>query len=108
MAHKHNGEPCDCERLKDAERETLREGLKQCQEAREAERTAREREALERYIDFFILPVISLKISASHNLQVCAPETKCNENCYVRLEFEQSINRTLKDFESLSKKLNFI
>lgn len=48
MAHKHNGEPCDCESLKNAERETLREGLKQCQEAREAERSAREREALER------------------------------------------------------------
>lgn len=48
MAHKHNGEPCDCERLKDAERETLREGLKECREAREAERTAREREALDR------------------------------------------------------------
>jgi hypothetical protein len=49
MAHKHSEDsPCDCEKLKNAERDTLREGLKQCQEAREAERTAREREALER------------------------------------------------------------
>ena len=49
MAHKHSdGSPCDCERLKNAEREELREGLKKCTEAREADRRAREEELARR------------------------------------------------------------
>lgn len=45
MAHKHSeGSPCECEKLKNAEREELREGLKKCVEARETERREREAE----------------------------------------------------------------
>lgn len=52
MAHKHSEDsPCECEKLKDAERDTLREGLKKCIEAREAERTAREEELAQRAAD---------------------------------------------------------
>ena len=49
MAHKHSeGSPCECEKLKNAEREELREGLKKCVEAREAERREREAENAKR------------------------------------------------------------
>lgn len=49
MAHKHSeGSPCECEKLKNAEREELREGLKKCTEAREADRRAREEENAKR------------------------------------------------------------
>jgi hypothetical protein len=49
MAHKHSeGSPCECEKLKNAEREELREGLKKCTEAREADRRAREEETAAR------------------------------------------------------------
>lgn len=52
MAHKHREDsPCECEKLKDAERDTLREGLKKCTEAREAERRAREEENAKRAAD---------------------------------------------------------
>lgn len=52
MAHKHSDEsPCECEQLKNAERETLREGLKKCTEAREADRRAREEENAKRATD---------------------------------------------------------
>ena len=45
MVHKHSaGSPCECEKLKNAEREELREGLKKCVEARETERREREAE----------------------------------------------------------------
>lgn len=45
MTHKHSaGSPCECEKLKNAEREELREGLKKCVEARETERREREAE----------------------------------------------------------------
>lgn len=45
--HKHHDHaPCDCEKLKTAEREELREGLKHCNEQREAERERRVREAI--------------------------------------------------------------
>ena len=45
MVHKHSaGSPCECEKLKNAEREELREGLKKCVEARETERREREEE----------------------------------------------------------------
>jgi len=47
--HKHHDHaPCDCEKLKTAEREELREGLKHCNEQREAERQRRLDEAVER------------------------------------------------------------
>jgi hypothetical protein len=49
MTHKHStGSPCECEKLKNAEREELREGLKKCVEAREAERREREAENAKR------------------------------------------------------------
>jgi len=52
MAHKHSeGSPCECEKLKNAEREELREGLKKCTEAREADRRAREEENAKRAAD---------------------------------------------------------
>jgi hypothetical protein len=52
MAHKHSeGSPCECEKLKNAEREELREGLKKCTEAREADRRAREEENAKRATD---------------------------------------------------------
>jgi len=45
MTHKHSaGSPGECEKLKNAEREELREGLKKCVEARESERREREEE----------------------------------------------------------------
>lgn len=45
MVHKHSeGSPCECEKLKNAEREELREGLKKCVEARETDRREREAE----------------------------------------------------------------
>ena len=47
--HKHHDHaPCDCEKLKDAEREELKHGLRRCSEEREAERQRRVHEAVTR------------------------------------------------------------
>lgn len=52
MAHKHSeGSPCECEKLKNAEREELREGLRKCIEAREADRRTREEDLAKRAAD---------------------------------------------------------
>jgi hypothetical protein len=47
--HKHHDHaPCDCEKLKNAEREELKSGLQRCSEEREAERQRRVHEAVTR------------------------------------------------------------